>query len=404
MNLLLRYILCIVLLAASSQLKAQKKNSPIHATVSTKTSNIWTRRIARLIDTRDSLDTKGHVHKRIYGDTLFAHTLIMAVLNNRITPYELMSSTLRKRLSLESVKAKLNPAPNPPKRNRNDSSYIALPRNDSYFPDLTTYKILEEWTFDPIKRETEIHIAGVGILRNTSFSSRYHRDDEIFWVKWQDVQLLINGNLNKPAYNSMQQSLWDTYYKYPGLSVDSSYVPPSFTEKTRTRLAIRNIETIDTGAWTDGRIFDENDFWIIAQSFYDSINANKLAAYSDTKLNSPDILPFSSIALPQKLDTVLITRDNEDIYQVRAYDTNWDWFCNYDLLEKWSFDAKNGQIDIRILGIKPRFDIQNSHGLKIPYNKLFWVRYNDVFNIINEYDKCHPVNGLSMSLWKSYLK
>ena len=77
---------------------------------------------------------------------------------------------------------------------------------------------------------------------------------------------------------------------------------------------------------------------------------------------------------------------------------------SYKLLETWRFDVAIGRTEIDVFGIAPQRTI--SHGQIGPkeVRTLFWLRYNDVKEIIAQYEEYHPDNTIAGHIWKDYFK
>ena len=74
----------------------------------------------------------------------------------------------------------------------------------------------------------------------------------------------------------------------------------------------------------------------------------------------------------------------------------------YKILEEWSFDMNSGKTHIQIKGIGPLMEIFCGNCYRIGNKPLFWLRYNDIHNIIAKYEQYNPDNTLAGHIWHDY--
>ncbi len=430
MNVLrLSILLCIILLSFPEKLSAQKKHPGKEEQQNTQVTTIWKKRVARLVDTRDTLDEKGHVHTREYGDTTLAKLLVDAVMNEDIIAYD--AYDFSRCLERQPLYDKLYSTQEKPDTLPNGKFFVATD-GELYLEKFTKYKILEEWIFDPYKRETVIHIVGIDLLRDIyGDDGKYRVSGDVFWLKWEDVNNFLIQFMNTHPENNLIRYLWDDNFKYPNLSIDTSSISitnqnlndhftkqksnkskhgnhafdQTYNPKIWSKTSLRTIEISGHLDFLDNQLtnYFEPGLCIIADLF-DSIHKKKITAFNDQGDRFQNKLSPEQINFWTEVDTIEILDpiSGENIMKIIHYDFDPDWFNKYTILESWSFNYLRGITRIKILGIEPRLD---KTGLKfIKYENLFWVRYEDVLDILHRYDEYHPLNNLSTSLWQSYFK
>jgi hypothetical protein len=78
---------------------------------------------------------------------------------------------------------------------------------------------------------------------------------------------------------------------------------------------------------------------------------------------------------------------------------------DFRIMEEWRFNRKTGKTDIQIVGICPLRQVWNArHDIKIGKMPMFWLRYEDVRDEINQYELNHPHHNIGSSLWDSYFR
>jgi len=417
MNIPRQCILCITFLFFTGTLTAQAQDEG---------HMVWKKRVARLIDTRDTLDAKGHLHKKEYGDTLLAKLLIDAILDSSITPYKIADESKIQQLEIDDIKYKIHGEPDSVYSSSGLRDSVVFNRPIFQYKDAKTYRVWEDWRFDPMNREMKIQVLGIELYRDEFLKSGdYLGSMPLFFIHWENAKDILNQLKRKNPQNNIQRYLWDSYFKKPGLFSDTQSIDtiiPSTTENILTKRAIRDVEikgdpdsfrNNNKQGWTSNEMdqffewFDKNEFHeeneniTIGQLIYDSLYAGRLNAYYDLSNRLTDILPFDSIGFKIMPDTVF----NEELDKQTLVYHDIDWYrqFKYSLLEEWSFDTENGKTTIHLLGIEPRLDLTDIEYIRIK-NPYFWVRYEDVKDMLHHYDEYHPLNNLSTALWQSYFK
>lgn len=392
--MLCKLILCTIILLPACILHAQDyDDNKLAPTASHNATPVWKKRVSRLINTQDSLDENGNLHKKEFGDTTLTKLLLNAVIKGEIIPYDVWDATFSTRCSEKYINDVLHEKADTT-TTVIDNSVIAVIESNEF---ASKFYVLEERIFDPIQRETEIDIIGIGLVKDKygNYGSAYPKN--MFWMKWEDVKNIVNDFMNTHPKNNIQNYLWDERYKCQTLYTDKHYILKSSKEKVWSKLILRDIEIRDTTNCPD-HIYTENPCWSLGEAFYDSIHKNYIPAYNDSEIEFKNTMPFNSIGIRTVPDTMLNTETGETL--LAYHELDWNWIYNYSILERWDFYPNQGITKIKLLGIKPRLDLTKF----IKYNNLFWVCYDDVLDILQRYDEYHPLNNLSTALWQSYFQ
>ena len=381
------FTLFIITLSLSGALHAQQDKLA--------SSLLWKKRVSRLIDMRDTLDVKGRIHKNDFADTSITKLLIDAVMKQEIVAYEHYYTHFEDKIDLSRLNLLIHP-----ELDTLDKSIHHAP-----FVYSRLYRIIEDWVYYPLKRETEIQIVGVIPLHEIyGDDSVYRVHSGIFLIKWNDFVNFYEKYSNIYPENNFLKSFWDDYFKYPCLYIDTQSAQPRCSKKILSKTALRDIDIIDTDYSENPHFYEENDAGNLFTAFFDPIHKKKIIAYSDRGERFSHTLSSNDVDFWTTVDSVEIVNPitGEKEMKITHYDFNPDWFHKYTILESWSFNLLEGKATIHILGIEPRLD---QTGLKfIGYHNLFWVRYNDILDILQSYDEYHPINNLSTALWQGYFK
>ena len=117
-------------------------------------------------------------------------------------------------------------------------------------------------------------------------------------------------------------------------------------------------------------------------------------------------LPPAQVAemLSTKPDS--ITMDDpitgKHITKIFKPDVPYDLMYMYRVLEEWKFDRATGKTNIQIVAIAPMMDIYGDEGTFHGRRTQYWVKYNEVREILERYEHSHPDTNLSLAVWKDY--
>jgi gliding motility associated protien GldN len=116
---------------------------------------------------------------------------------------------------------------------------------------------------------------------------------------------------------------------------------------------------------------------------YDPLNVNVNTTYADieTKLGAVERTESITInAQGDSRDTVIKQLAKpEEVKQLVLY-------------EEWYFDKKLGKLDVRIIAVQPIFMAFDQDIGRIVKNPLFWVKYNDIRDVLANHEIFTPNN------------
>ena len=389
-------ILCIIILLTAGILRAQNYNDNRQLpNYSENTTHVWKRRVSRLIDTRYTLDEKGNLLKNEFGDTMLAKLLVDAVMKKQIKAYEYYDSRFEDKIDLSQLNKTIHP-----ELDTLDKSDYHSPFTYSAF-----FRIIEDWVYYPLKRETEIHIIGIDPMHDLYGAGGIYRGHTgTLNVKWTDFLDIYHKYCTAYPENTFLKSLFDDNFKYPGLYPDTQSIQSPLSGEVWRKIALRDIEVRDTDYWENPHFYDAGDNNNLFGELLDSIQKKKLNVYSDFGERFSHKLLSNEVGFGADVDTeeVINPVTGEKELKVTTHDFDPEWFHKYTVLESWSFDPPKGKAKVKILGIEPRLD---KTGLRfIRYDNLYWVRYEDILSILQHLDEYHPLNNLSTALWRSYFQ
>lgn len=144
----------------------------------------------------------------------------------------------------------------------------------------------------------------------------------------------------------------------------------------------------------------------ILEMMTNAIKSGKLIAYSNfddefTTRLSADGLKEMMTTRPDTIE-VIDPITNARTIRVTRRDFDYSLIHKYRILEEWAFNPHTGITSIQIIGIAPLREIYDENNTFRGVQAMFWVKYNDVKNIIGKYEQYHPDNSLSGHIWSDY--
>jgi hypothetical protein len=365
-------------------------------------SHVWKRRLSRYVDSRDSLGANKHFYRRKCGDTTLIKQLLDAVLQNKVAAYH---NTEIRFTTLSDKQWLLQALHRPP-----DTVLIFDPETgvekmridtfDFKISEYPRFRVAEEWIFDPTSRTTDIKLLGIALCQDIYIDTIYEGTRTLCWIKWNDLQRTFKAS-DSIANTSLQKHIWTSYFQHTDLSIDSL---TSLPETKWTRHAIRHIFISDTiSKLPTESIYEENDSSLV-HVFYEPASKGQLNVYSNSDMFLSQRLPFDNIKITDIPDTTIILDDRsspDDSIVLIHHSEMYSFTSFYNVSENWHFYPENGTIHINIRGIQPCIEQQYFQKIK---NIRWWVRYDDVKNILDLYEQYNPLYNLSTSLWQSYLR
>lgn len=77
-------------------------------------------------------------------------------------------------------------------------------------------------------------------------------------------------------------------------------------------------------------------------------------------------------------------------------------FHTFKVMEEWAFYPSTGKTEIKIEGIGPVYEEFNLGSGKIEYRTLFWVKFNDVKDVLARYAAYRPQSSFQNLIWDDY--
>ena len=178
------------------------------------------------------------------------------------------------------------------------------------------------------------------------------------------------------------------------------------TDAVWTKTIIREVLMEDTASTENRKLKKAKNDSLLAQILSVNLLKQKLTAYNleNGTLSAP--LPPAKVAemLSTKPDS--ITMDDpitgKPITKIFKPDVPYDLMYMYRVLEEWTFDRATGKTNIQIIAIAPMMDIYGDEGSFHGRRTQYWVKYNEVREILARYEHSHPDSNLSLAVWKDY--
>jgi gliding motility associated protien GldN len=129
----------------------------------------------------------------------------------------------------------------------------------------------------------------------------------------------------------------------------------------------------------------------------DEIKAGRLNAYDPEKtadsavahVTYSDIEPLMGVGTKSITITDPTTGATRD--SIIPTPENRDVITQLVLYEEWFFDKKQSKLDVRIIGIQPRWLGQDQTG-RLVHRPLFWIRYDEIRDILAKKEAFNPSN------------
>jgi hypothetical protein len=175
----------------------------------------WHATATRIIDTQEPDDTVTHFLKNEDDDTSLIELIVTGVENNEIPAWSVEHEPFGKRLTKARFAKLVAPEVDTeiigdPNTNTEIIRYI---RRDFDGTAVHKYKILEDWTFDPITGKTVVVIKGIAPIKDII----NHKDIVIekktmFWLHYTDLRKILDRVEQYHPGNTFAMRIWDSYF------------------------------------------------------------------------------------------------------------------------------------------------------------------------------------------------
>ena len=360
----------------------------------------WRKRVSRYINMQDT--ARLHHTPGRSADSMLISVMLNEVMSGRVTVYNTVDNNLEDKLTTSDIKETFF--------HRSDTFVFFNPKGDSLINtyvyrsiDLDSvyeYKLLEDWTFDPVSGKTTIQIAAIAPVMKIFDDGVYRVRSNLFWMKFNDAIPIIQHYETIHLLNKLTDRIWQDYF-----SNERSLSP--FAHAQRTGSVTKNfvMRTIDLNEAEDTVIHhlrNSNPESTLTELFVKSIKDSSIQAWKGTDSTFSERLSLRELSEEFKVKTDTDFNCGVLVYFMQVF--NYDAIKTYRLLETWRFDVAIGRTEIDVFGIAPQRTI--SHGQIGPkeVRTLFWLRYNDVKEIIAQYEEYHPDNTIASRIWNDYFK
>jgi len=144
----------------------------------------------------------------------------------------------------------------------------------------------------------------------------------------------------------------------------------------------------------------------LTQLLVSAVYSGRLAAYPIADLSLATRLTTQEIndKVGERIDTQIITDPvtGDETTKVVKTEFNSDAVQKYRFLENWVLDPATGKTEIQITAIAPVRDIYGMDGSLLGFQGLFWLKYDDVKDVLMKHEHSDRKHGLMNLLWDDY--
>jgi hypothetical protein len=185
-------------------------------------------------------------------------------------------------------------------------------------------------------------------------------------------------------------------------SAQQSHAPAVPLKKT----IIRNLYIKTQNGIESHQDTETSDTANLIETMAKAIIEGKLVAYGSFDHSFTTKLPSYQIhqLIGRTFDTSVVTdpTTGEDHLCIVERDFSCREINKLRILEEWSFVPTTGKTEIKTIGVAPVRDVLGDDSVVRGQQVLFWVRYKDVYPLLEKYARTHPGNSLSSYIWNDY--
>ncbi len=191
-----------------------QKAAPVAMPHTSENKTVWKKTVSRVIDLKRPADTLTHLLLDHSADTTLFEFLIHGIKNGSLLAYKIDNYTYNEKLTKDALSAILTPGP--------DTIVVVDPvtgaelmktvANEFDVSTVHKYRIVEDWTFEPVYGATTINIIGIIPLQDIRINGNYLGVKGLFFVKYADALKTIEKYNQLNPTNTMAMKIWDDYF------------------------------------------------------------------------------------------------------------------------------------------------------------------------------------------------
>jgi len=358
----------------------------------------WRKRVGRIIDvapTADSSASKTTAPRKSY--TLIG-MIIDAIHAGKLIAYSNYDADFTTKLSAEGLKnvtvgktdtmAIMDPV--------TGKETLRITQRDFDGSLIHKFRLLEEWTFNPLTGKTEIQITGIAPIREIYDEDGSFRGVQaMFWVKYNDAHSIIDKYDKLHPRSTVESYIWNDYF----LNGNSS-------GEVYKSEAVRLIDLSEKDDNATHHLTDAHEDSSIYAMVVARIQSGNLIVYPEDDHSMTNKLSYETLDAKRYgvNDTIIVTDPITNQYTMGVSNSRFQNFTinKYKLLEELVFDTKTGKTTINIKGMGPFAERNNYNTNLLKDQLLFWINFKDLHSIIASYEAYHPDNTIAGHIWADY--
>ena len=174
-----------------------------------------------------------------------------------------------------------------------------------------------------------------------------------------------------------------------------------------TRRVSRLVNIADTTDLSNRKLRLENDDTPLSGILVKMVLEGKVKAYSNRESNFSEVLTAAQlkVMLTPVVDTMVLEDPvtGQQVTKLARHEFNFDGLTKYRVLEEWAFNKNAGSTSVQIIGLAPVRDIYGDDGTFRGRQSMFWLKYEDIKEVLRKYDSMHPAKNISLAVWEDYL-
>lgn len=179
------------------------------------------------------------------------------------------------------------------------------------------------------------------------------------------------------------------------------------TEENEPKLLVRSIVLCDTVVDTATKKKVARPDTTLANKLIDAVKAGKARANPIAMYNAQNPLSVAEVKkiLADKIDSLLVEDiDGSALVKVVRTPFNFGNVRSFRVLEQVTVDEETGKDEMEILAIAPVCDYTDEDGKMLGCRPLFWIKYEDIEEDINEFEAKHKQLKLIAAIKADYKK